>query len=87
MQQRATHLHLGHHQPQVLHGAHTAGAAVADKASRLVVLLVEDKSIAFFWAQLMPWLYSGVTTTLPSNESIFAAQVLVCCLEYCPLDD
>ena len=43
MQQRATHLHLGHHQPQVLHGAHTAGAAVADKASRLVGPLVEDK--------------------------------------------
>ena len=32
-------LHLGHHQPQVLHRARPAGAAVADEAGRLVVPL------------------------------------------------
>ena len=36
-------LHLGHHQPQVLHGAHTAGAAIADKAGRLVVPLAKEE--------------------------------------------
>src|SRR5438105_349505 len=33
----------------------------------------------------MPWLYSGVTKTCPSNALILAAQVLVCSLEYCPM--
>jgi hypothetical protein len=56
-------LHFGHYQPQVLHGAHPASAAVADKARRLVVPLAVDKVDRILQAPQMPWLYSGVTNT------------------------
>src|SRR6266853_6129622 len=35
-------LHLRHHQPEVLYGAHATDAAISDKAGRLVVPLAEE---------------------------------------------
>jgi len=36
--------------------------------------------MAFFKTPEVPWLYSGVTMTKPSNEAIFVAHSLVCVL-------
>ena len=38
--------------------------------------------MAFFSTPEVPWLYSGVTMTKPSNEAIFAAHCLVCSFWY-----
>ncbi len=40
--------------------------------------------MAFLSTPEVPWLYSGVTMTNPSNEAIFAAHRLVCSFWYWP---
>ena len=44
------------------------------------------QAAAFFRTPEMPWLYSGVTMTNPSNDAIFSAHCLVCSFWYCPSD-
>ena len=42
--------------------------------------------MAFFSTPEVPWLYSGVTKTNPSNEAIFSAHCLVCSPWYWPIE-
>src|SRR5919106_6708292 len=44
------------------------------------------KSIAFFNAPGIPWLYSAVTKTYASKDSIFSDQILVCSFVYGPIN-
>ncbi len=42
--------------------------------------------MAFLSTPEVPWLYSGVTITNPSNEAIFCAHSLVWSWAYWPID-
>lgn len=56
-------LQLGHHESKTLHGARPAGAAITDKARRLVVPFAVEKIDGVLERAGDAGLYSGVTNT------------------------